>query len=119
MTNQGAFDTMVEHLGNLKGQSIDRITCVYNGSKCVVGILMTEEEQEKFGSFDGEVEYLLYEMRKKSHKSHLHQLNLDMLDVMQRVHDDSYNWNDGGFASWGDVRDVANDYKLEYKGPKV
>lgn len=121
MTNQEAFDTMVEHLGNLKGRSVkcSNGACVYNGSKCAVGILMTDEEQERFGSFDGEVDYLLYEMRKKSHKSHLHQLNLDMLDVMQRVHDDSYNWNDGGFASWGDVRDVANDYKLEYKGPKV
>ena len=114
MTNQEAFDIMVEHLGNLKGQSIDpnKIACLYNGSKCVVGILMTDEEQQKYGNYMGGVLELLRKMSQEGHKSRLHQLNIDMLDVMQRVHDDDYNWNDEGFESWNIVRDVANDYKL-------
>lgn len=121
MTDQEAFDIMVEHLGNLKGQSVREIKgpCVYNGSKCAVGILMTDEEQEKFGTYKGGVEDLLSGMALKGHTSHLHQLNFYMLEEMQKIHDDSYNWNDEGFASWDRVRDIALDSNLEYKGPKV
>ena len=118
MTDQEAFDIMVEHLSNLKKRSIDGLHCVYNGSKCVVGILMTDEEQKKFGSFIGSVEDLLCEMTEKGHTSHLHRLNFDMIYVMQGLHDTGYYWGHEGFANWDSVKKVAKRHNLEYKGPK-
>lgn len=119
MTNQEAFDIMVEHLGNLKERSIYGGWCAYNGSKCVVGILMTDEEQEKFGTYKGDVDAMRDKMKEIGHTSHLHQLNLKMLRKMQGLHDNFNNWNDKGFKNWDRVRYVANDFNLEYKGPKV
>jgi len=122
MTNQEAFDIMVEHLGNLKKRSMQpgsTVACVYNGSKCAVGILMTDVEQEKFGTFEGKVEDLLIHMLRIGYKSHLHQLNRDMIADMQVLHDCCHNWNYRGFTYWGGVKEVARRYTLEYKGPKA
>ena len=131
MTDQEAFDIMVEHLRNLESRSTnDTIVrpgdtsfhifneiCVYNGSKCVVGILMTDEEQEKYGSFRDNVVELLSGMTKIGHTSHLHQLNLHMLKNMQDIHDDADNWGDNGFIAFKEVQMIAEQFGLVYKGP--
>ena len=121
MTNQEAFDIMVEHLGNLKGQSIDpnKIACLYNGSKCVVGILMTDEEQQKYGYYMGGVRELLKKMSQEGHKSRLHSLSISLLHEMQRAHDNEYSWINDKFVSWDGVRAIAEEFDLEYKGPKA
>jgi len=121
MTNQEAFDIMVEHLGNLKGRSVNSSgNCVYNGSKCVVGILMTDEEQEKYGGYQGDVRYLLRQMSLAGHTSHLHQLNRSILQAMQDLHDlPRPGWNGDDFVAWGKVQEIADEFNLEYKGPKA
>ena len=118
MTDQEAFDIMVEHLANLKKRSTKNISGVYNGSKCAIDILMTDEEQEKFGGFSGGVERLLSEMERFGHTSSMHFLKLSMLEDMQAVHDGVCNWNYVGFTSWDSVKKVAKRYGLEYKGSK-
>ena len=91
--------------------------CVYNGSKCAVGILMTDEEQEKFGYYEGDVEDLLYDMRKEGHKSTLHSLSFYLLEDMQTLHDDEVNWSDEGFDAEGKAEMIANKYNLVYTKP--
>ena len=118
MTNQEAFDKMMEHLRSLKERSVDSWgDCVYNGSKCAVGILMTDEEQEKFGYYEGDVEDLLRGMLKEGHKSTLHGLNFYLLEDMQVLHDQEVNWSDKGFDAEGKAEMIANKYNLTYTKP--
>ena len=43
---------MMNHLRSLSGQSVDSNgDCAYNGSKCAIGVLMTDEEQQDYGDF--------------------------------------------------------------------
>ena len=52
MTDQEAFDKMMNHLRSLSGQSVDSNgDCAYNGSKCAIGVLMTDEEQQGLWRF--------------------------------------------------------------------
>lgn len=120
MTNQEAFDKMMEHLRNLKERSMDEqnsAVCVYNGTKCAVGALMTDEEQEKFGDYAGGVLSLKYHMTDCSHTSTLHTLDLNFLEEMQYLHDNFNNWSCDGFCAEGEAEDIANKYKLTYTKP--
>lgn len=118
MTNQEAFDEMMEHLRSLKERSTDWYgDCVYNGSKCAVGALMTDEEQDKFGDFAGAVDSLLKGMLKEGHESTLHNLNLYLLDDMQHLHDEGFNWSGEGFDAEGKAEMIANKYNLIYTKP--
>jgi len=119
MTNQEAFDKMMAHLRSLKERSMDEngLSCVYNGSKCAVGALMTDEEQDKFGNYDGGAYELLDAMVRKGHTSPLHSLDLDLLIEMQDLHDMFYNWGDEGFISEERAEYIANEYKLTYTKP--
>ncbi len=119
MTNQEAFDKMMEHLRSLKGPSMDScgIDCVYNGTMCVVGALMTDEEQEKFGDYSGSVDGLLAMMSLEGHTSALHTLSKDFLGDMQNLHDFCYNWGDEGFTAEVDAEEIANEYRLTYTKP--
>ncbi len=118
MTNQEAFDEMMEHLRSLKKRSVDWAgDCVYNGAKCAVGILMTDEEQDKFGYCEGDVEDLLRDMLKEGHESTLHNLNLYLLEDIQTLHDMEVNWSDKGFDAEGKAEMIANKYNLIYTKP--
>ncbi len=119
MTNQEAFDKMMEHLRSLKERSLDEDgdACVYNGTKCAVGILMTDEEQKKFGYYEGGVGGLLAMMFNKDHHSTLHTLDLSLLHKMQDLHDGFYNWDDEGFIAEDCAEGIANEYKLVYTKP--
>lgn len=122
MTNQEAFDKMMNHLRNLKGRSEGPIvlgitTCVYNGKMCAVGALMTDLEQEKWGAFDDDVEELLEDMYGKDHKSLLHDLDCGLLDCMQQLHDSDQNWNDNGnFEGEDKAQEIATGFSLTYTG---
>ena len=119
MTNQEAFDKMMKHLRSLKGRSFDKekAHCVYNGSKCAVGALMTEEEQERYGDYAGCVFGLLYEMKEDGHDSDLHALGHVFLSKMHCLHDHGDNWSYEGFVAEKEAEDVANKYGLTYASP--
>ena len=118
MTNQEAFDEMMEHLRSLKERSMDSGgACAYDGTKCAVGALMTDEEQEKFGDCEGNVDELLDDMEMVGHKSILHDLNYSLLAGMQTLHDDEVNWSDKGFDAEGKAEMIANKYNLTYTKP--
>ena len=119
MTNQEAFDKMMEHLRSLKERSLDARgnACAYNGTMCAVGALMTDEEQEKFGDYDGGVSCLLEEMEEVGHKSVLHVLDFDLLWKMQTLHDYKYNWSDKGFDAENKAKMIAERFNLAYTKP--
>ena len=119
MTNQEAFDKMMEHLRNLKERSLDEEgdACAYNGTKCAVGALMTDEEQEKFGDYGGDVGCLLEDMQGAGHASMLHTLDLALLTKMQILHDVTYNWGDEGFTAEEKAERIAKQFNLVYTKP--
>ena len=116
MTNQDAFDKMLEHLRSLKERSFDKKKdhCVYNGSKCAVGALMTDEEQEEYGDYEGGVFCLLEEMEEDGHDSALHALDYGFLSKMQYLHDNEANWSEEGFYAEGEAKRVAKKFNLTY-----
>ena len=118
MTNQEAFDKMMKHLRSLKERSMNPSgVCCYNGSKCAVGALMTDEDQKAHGDFEGNVYSLLEVMAKYDHKSVLHNLNLTLLLAMQDLHDDGEYWSDEGFDAEGRAKMVAERFNLVYTKP--
>jgi len=121
MTNQEAFDKMMNHLRSLSGQSVNSEgECVYNCSMCAIGRLLTDEEQEAYGDSTKGVRGLLNDMTLAGHTSALHSLDVKLLSEMQATHDDKANWDqETGFTSWGEqVAEVlAEDYGLTYTKP--
>ena len=121
MTNQEAFDKMMNHLRSLSGQSVNSEgECVYNCSMCAIGRLLTDEEQEAYGDSTKGVRGLLNDMTLAGHTSALHSLDVELLNEMQATHDDKSNWDqETGFTSWGEqVAEVlAEDYGLTYTKP--
>ena len=121
MTNQEAFDKMMNHLRSLSGQSVNSEgECVYNCSMCAIGRLLTDEEQEAYGDSTKGVRGLLNDMTLAGHTSALHSLDIELLGEMQSTHDDKSNWDqETGFTSWGEqVAEVlAGDYGLTYTKP--
>ena len=118
MTNQEAFDKMMNHLRNLKVRSMSEGgSCVYNGSKCAIGALMTDEEQEQFGRYEGDVRTLLRAMRWGDHQSMLHDLDPDFLENMQILHDQGGAWDEGGFVAEEIAEQIAKQFGLTYNKP--
>ena len=115
MTNQEAFDKMMEHLRSLKERSFDESqnVCVYKGSKCAVGAIMTDEELKEYGGYEGGVLDLLGSMK----KSNLHDINIALLSDMQYLHDDEDNWSDEGFDEENKAKYIANRHGLTYTKP--
>ena len=122
MTNQEAFDKMLSHLRSLPARSADCDgACVYNGSKCAIGALMTEREQALYGDHAGDAEQLLYDMARDGNTSELHSLDEDMLYQMQGVHDSALCWSaEDGFDYYGEneAKEVAKDRGLVYTAPE-
>jgi len=121
MTNQEAFDKMMSHLRSLKNRSMDDLgnACSYNGAKCAVGALMTDEEQETFGESEEDVLVLLDEMEREEHESELHDLNSWMLMEMQYLHDLRFNWSAKGFKGEAKAKEIAEKYDLKYTAPET
>ena len=119
MTNQEAFDKMMKHLRSLEERSFDesRDACVYNGSKCAIGALMTDEEQERFGDYHGGVDGLGRIMSRVGYTSTLHDLDPWLLIDMQNLHDVEDSWSDEGFIAEWEAKIVANRYNLIYTKP--
>lgn len=119
MTDQEAFDKMVNHLATLRDRSTTSGgLCVYNGSKCAVGALFTDYEQDKFGDTDGDVRDLFEIMHEVGHDTPLFNLDRDMLMGMQSLHDDEYNWDEDGFNGWLDVKSIASRLNLIFNDPR-
>ena len=122
MTNQEAFDKMMSHLRSLQGASMDCDgDCVYNGTKCAIGVLMTAGEQARYGKYAGSVRGLVVQMRTDGHTSMLHSLDKDLLSAMQQLHDNLDNWSEAdGFDALGEdsARGIAKCAGLVYTAPK-
>ena len=115
MTNQEAFDKMMYHLRSLYKRSTDESgECVYNGSKCAIGALMTDDEQEKFGEFRGAVDELIERMEEAGHSSALADLDEDLLDRMQTLHDSCLSWGPRGFSNETRAYIIARKHNLVY-----
>ena len=120
MTNQEAFDKMMSHLRSLYKQSTDESgECVYNGSKCAIGALMTDEEQEKFGYYSGFVEELIDHMKWHGHNSALFDLDESLLEDMQDLHDASLSWGPRGFSNEARAYAIAHEHNLVYTAPET
>ena len=119
MTDQEAFDKMVNHLPTLKERSTNSSGyCIYGGSKCVVGSLLTDYEKDNFGYIEGDVDELLGDMFKVGHNTPLSKVNLHMLQQMQALHDDETLWDEDGFDGWGLVTFAADKYDLAFNDPR-
>ena len=93
---------MMNHLRSLSGQSVDSNgDCVYNGSKCAIGRLLTDEEQEAYGDSTEGVIGLLNDMDPaRATLLHYIPLMIELLSEMQSTHDDKSNWDqETGFTS--------------------
>ena len=119
MTDQEAFDKMVNHLATLKVRSVnEQGRCIYNGSKCAVGALLTDYELHKFGHVDGNVTDLLELMEDCGHDTPLYRVDRSILRRMQIEHDDLTNWGAGGFDAWDQVESVANSSGVKFNDPR-
>ena len=108
----------MKHLRSLKERILNTEGfCTYNGSKCAVGALMTDEEQEKFGDFEGGVFCILEDMEEVGHESVLQGLEPRFLSQMQDLHDCCSNWGDKGFEAEDKAKMIANQFNLIYTKP--
>ena len=115
MTNQEAFDKMMKHLRSLGELNRDaQGICAYDGNMCAIGALLTEEEQEKFGYYKGDVFDLMEYMSHKDHTSALHSLDKTFLYDMQCLHDDYKNWGKEGFIAEEHAKYTADRYGFNY-----
>ena len=116
MTNQEAFDKMMKHLRSLNERNRDAGSgkCAYDGNMCAIGVLMTEEEQEKFGHYKGDVLELMKTMSDEDHTSTLHSLDREFLYDMQRLHDFPENWDEEGFIAENKAKKIAYSYGFNY-----
>ena len=121
MTNQEAFDKMRNHLRSLPERSVNcEGDCVYYGSMCAIGALLTDEEQRRYGDSTRNIHGLLYEMRPAGHTSALHSLDVKLLNEMQATHDNKSNWDTSvGFSEYGEsvAEGLAEEYGLTYTKP--
>jgi hypothetical protein len=116
MTNQKAFDTMMAHLRSLQGQSVNGYqNCVYNGSKCAIGRLLTDEEQQEYGNLDGDVSELVAKMKQSGKHSLLFDLDIRFLHDMQSLHDSFKNWFGDVFDNEPRAKEIAENYGLIYR----
>ena len=119
MTDQEAFDKMVDHLATLQGRSVNSNGyCIYNGSKCAVGALLTDYELHKFGGLEGDVNDLLELMSESGHTTPLSKVYIGLLNDMQSMHDEIDNWDDEGFNAWGQVAEIASLTGLNFNDPR-
>jgi hypothetical protein len=118
MTNQEAFDKMMNHLRSLSGQSVDSNgDCAYNGSKCAIGVLMTDEEQQDYGDFCDGVIVLLEVILDSGRDSLLRGLDENFLKDMQNLHDEEINWSGPSFEGEDEAEEIAKGYGLTYTKP--
>ena len=120
MTNQEAFDKMMSHLRSLREPSTNHLgECAYNGSKCAIGVLMTDEEQEKFGGYKGTVGGLVWHMEEEGHNSALFDLDDLLLEDMQALHDSCASWGRRGFINEARAERITRHHGLVYTAPET
>lgn len=117
MTEQEAFNKIMDHLRKLEGRSLDDYHCVYGGDRCAIGALMTSEEVNKFGDYKGNVTNLLLQMEYVKHDSALMSLDIRFLNDMQVLHDQRKNWCATGFIGEDAAEFIAKIYGLVYTAP--
>lgn len=114
MNNQEAFDKMVTHLRKQKAKSVYDgaidIFCCYRGSEnrmCAVGVLIPDSEYKQ--EYEGSIEksYSLFPS--------LHDIDLELLIAMQRLHDRA-PWSltgDGLVDYWNSIfPEIAERFSL-------
>lgn len=127
--NQEAFDRVVEHLLTAKKRSVDvnGNYCLYrspDGGACAVGALIPDElyhpdmdsraAQEAGG---GTAIYLIID-KFPGLAALFSNVNLNLLSALQRIHDDTGNWDQEGFNAHGcrELYSVSLEYNLTIPG---
>lgn len=122
LTDQQAFDKVVNHLRNMEERSmdLDREKCSYRGAHgecCAVGILIPDEEYGE--ELEGKSVRILH--LKRILPRSLWGLNLEMLGSMQAVHDLGGSWIEDSQGNRGymedQFQDLAETYNLKYTPP--
>lgn len=114
MNSQEAFDTALKHMRAQKRASQDNKTGSFKlrgpeGTKCSIGILIPDEQYEK-------------RMEMMSIRNiwplipTLKDLPYAFLLELNRAHDSSANWNEGGYSTVGEERMqlAAKEFNLMY-----
>lgn len=114
MTNQEAFDIMVNHLRTMPGRSVNarKTVCQYrnsNGNKCAVGVLIPDNEYDS----DWDINTIGIDMIYSKIPS-LQGLNINLLQKMQDAHDNPNNWKEDQFTSEQLLACIAYEFHLEY-----
>lgn len=119
MTDQEAFDTAVRHLLSMKEPSCEGFSrgTYYskNGNKCVIGCLIPPSEYTP--SIEG---FSVKELAKNNILPHsLRGINIDMLDELQKLHDDIFSWDIDEmnkcnyFSNYLGLAEIAAKYNLK------
>lgn len=110
-TDQEAFDAVVRHLATLKGRAFNARSgsCVYathDGRRCAVGALLdapNEQVRRIHGSVGGGADdHIDYGT-----------VHSTLLEELQGIHDDEFNWADDRFAGWPLLADLAKAARLD------
>jgi hypothetical protein len=119
MKKQEIFDAVVKHLMAAPSRSVNLKTnaCMYrtsDGAKCAVGAILPDEcyrpemDHDTAGTSIRSLvvnhpEWVPFWMRR----------NVELLQVLQTVHDTSANWMDGKSDMIRKLHKVADDFKLK------
>lgn len=108
-TNQTAFDKVCERLFDGKGQCIGTEGCLYrrsDGNKCAIGYLIEDKDYD-VSIEDSSVKYITL-------PCYLQEVDLDLLNALQVVHDKPIHWTVNTFNDYGlvSLKQVAIAYNL-------
>ena len=110
-TNQGAFDMIVRRLYNGKGRAFANNKCLYrapDGNKCAVGCLITDSTYNP-SMESSSASYVLARFDYSGN------VNSDMLDELQLLHDEKYWWDGNEFVGSDRLYELAKRYNLNTK----
>jgi hypothetical protein len=99
---------------NVTPNGVKTDSCRYfitkGGPRCAIGILMTEEEAEKF---ERNIGGAICESSFPQLPKRLQSLGLEFLSELQQLHDQKSNWTNTGLSEWGQER--VNKLLIKYK----
>jgi hypothetical protein len=135
-TNQEAFDMVVRHLKNMPRRAVtEDADCVYetedDKNKCAIGALLVLDSPRKHKwakRVRASISDLVCSRResaaRRAERAGVEpfcvmpgNVDVSLLQAMQRKHDDSGCWNADGFSDWGwdAMRAIAFSYGLNTK----
>lgn len=125
MNKQEIFDFAVAHLRKMERRCMINGSCRYlnplTGERCVAGAFfpllkrLPSADQVSMDYSTSNITWLVNNFRSRLPKWFTN--NVEMLSILQCIHDNGLNWKDGKFVGNSDLHDLAMNYSLEYKEP--